>query len=175
MAAQKERLKHLEAQLEVMQQQHLAPGRTPPTPTSVISTADVQTLRTRAAQGDAKAQTALGVLHFVGGYNVSQDYSQARQWLEKAAVQGFALGQFWLGRMYKDGSGVPQDYAQARQWLEKAATQGNANAQFDLESLYAFGHGVPQDYAMARLWYEKAAAQGMRMGSSVGIAYTLGP
>jgi TPR repeat protein len=77
--------------------------------------------------------------------------------------------------MYKDGSGVPQDYAQARQWLEKAATQGNANAQFDLESLYAFGHGVPQDYAMARLWYEKAAAQGMRMGSSVGIAYTLGP
>lgn len=159
MAVQQERLKRLEAQLEAMQRQPQAPGRTPTPPPSDISAAVVQTTRARAAQGDAMAQTALGIL-YENGWGVPQDYIQALQWYEQSAAQGNAMAQYGLGWLYFEGQGVPQDYTYARQWFEKAATQGHAEAQVSLGLLYKFGWGVPQDYVRARQWYEKAAAQG---------------
>ena len=169
-AVQKERLKRLEAQLEAMQREmQQAPGRTPSTPTSVISAADVQTLRKQAAQGNATAQVYLGLL-YTRGRGVSQDYVQARQWYEQAAAQGNAWAQWSLRNAYYLGEGVPQDYAKAREWYEKAAAQGDAGAMNNLGGLYFFGQGVPQDYAQARQWVEQAAAQGnapaqIRLGS----------
>ena len=72
-AVQRERLKYLEAQLEAMQQQmKQAPGRTPAPPTRDLSTAEMQMLRTRAAQGNANAQGHLGSLYLLG-WGVPQD------------------------------------------------------------------------------------------------------
>jgi uncharacterized protein len=39
------------------------------------------------------------------------NYAQAVTWSRKAADQGDAYGQIFLGLMYRDGQGVPQDYA----------------------------------------------------------------
>jgi hypothetical protein len=161
-AAQKERLKRLEAQIEAMQKQQQlgqAPGRAPASLPSDISAADLQTLRRHAAQGDALAQFSLGWLYYFGT-SVSQDHVQAAKWYEKAAAQGSAGAQFIVGWLYANGDGVPQDYVQAAKWYEKAAAQGFAGAQFSLGWLYANGDGVPQDYVQAAKWYEKAAAQG---------------
>jgi len=105
------------------------------------------------------ALTNLG-LQYYNGQGVPQDYAQARQWWEKAAIQGNADAQYNLGFLYDNGQGVSQDYAQARQWYEKAAIQGNANAQANIGRMYANGQGGPQDYALARQWYAKAIAQG---------------
>jgi len=160
-AMQKERLKRLEAQLEAMQQQQggRSSERSTASPPIDISVEELQSLQTKAAQGDAEAQVSLGRL-YDKGKSLPQDYVTARGWYEKAAVQGNARAQSNLGMLYHFGHGVPQDYATARQWFEKAAAQGNAIAQFGIGRLYYNGLGVPKDYAIARHWYEEAAAQG---------------
>jgi len=168
---QQERLKYLEAQLEAMQQ---ALGRVPASPSSNISPAFVQTLRTRAAQGDAEAQTNLGLLYY-NGQGVPQDYVQAAKWLEKAAVEGFAGAQVAFGLLYDEGKGVPQDYTRARQWYEKAAAQGNVWAQGMLGLLYYEGRGISKDDTQARQWTEKAAAQGNAAAQGMlGFLYARG-
>jgi TPR repeat protein len=145
-AAQQERLKRLEAQLEAMQRQQdgKAFGHAPASPPIDISAEDLQTLHTQAAQGYARAQYMIGTRYTLG-WGVPQDHATARQWYEQAAAQGYASAQVLLGASYESGQGVPQDYAKARHWYEQAAAQGNAGAQFNLGTLYDFGHGVPQD------------------------------
>ena len=174
-AIQKERLKRLEAQLEAMQRQvQQAPGRTPSTPTSVISAADVQMLRTQAAQGNADGQFQLGALYLLG-QGVPQDDAQAAKWFDKAAAQGDADAQSSIGLLYSLGRGVPEYYAQAAQWYQKAAAQGHAMAQVRLGTLYDFGLGVPQDYVQARQWYQKAATQGLAAAQfHLGVLYLTG-
>ena len=114
------------------------------------------TLKKRAATGDAEAQYKLGVLYEdVGGLN--PDYAQADVWFRKAAEQGLAEAQFYLGVSYDLGQGVPQDYSQAASWYRKAAEQGYASAQWNYGKLYDTGLGVPQDYAEAYLWLSIAA------------------
>ena len=158
-AAQQERLKFLEVQLEAMQRQQGGQsfGQTPSSPPIDISAEDLRTLHTQAVQGDAKTQNKLGGLYY-RGQGVRQDYATARQWYEKAAAQGYALAQFNIGSLYHFGQGVPKDDAQARQWYEKAAAQGDAYAQFSLGALYLSGEGVPKDYVRAYKWLNLAAS-----------------
>lgn len=63
------------------------------------------------------------------GIGVEKDASKAFEWFKKAAEQGNAEAQFFLGRSYFEGSGVEEDPQKAMEWLEKAAEQGNADAQ----------------------------------------------
>ena len=93
-----------------------------------------------AEQGDAKAQTNLGVM-YSQGQGVHQNPVQAVQWFLKAAEQGVAEAQYNLGVMYVNGRGVRQDYAQAAQWFSKAAEQGYAQEQFGLGVMYGAGQG----------------------------------
>jgi len=69
------------------------------------------------------AQFLLGAMYYEGK-GVSQDYIQARLWLEPAAAQGIARAQNCLGALYLNGHGVLQNYTKARQWFEHAANQG---------------------------------------------------
>ena len=82
---------------------------------------------------------------------VQQDDVEAVKWYRKAAEQGDADAQVFLGLMYRNGKGVQQDYAEAVKWVRKAAEQGNAEAQFNLGVIvmYRSGKGVQQDYAEA--------------------------
>ena len=108
-----------------------------------------------AKHGDAETQYVLGIF-----FDDGEEYEEAVKWSRKAAEQGYAEAQFFLGRSYALGQGVPQDYAEAARWFRKAAEQGHAEAQFFLGVMYDNGDGVPQDYAEAARWYRKAAEQG---------------
>jgi TPR repeat protein len=80
----------------------------------------VDSLKKRAAQGDANAQITLGFKYFLGG-DVPQDYAESLKWFLLAANQGDANAQFNVGLTYCEGKGVPQDYIQAHKWLNLAA------------------------------------------------------
>jgi hypothetical protein len=129
-AAQKERMKRLEAQLETMnrQQSGQSSGHAPASPPIDISAEDLQTLRTQAAQGDAQAQVELG-FRYKHGEGVPKDYATARGWYEKAAAQGDATAQLNLGVLYADGLGMPQDYMRAYMWFNLAAAHPRGDAQ----------------------------------------------
>ena len=72
-----------------------------------------------------------------------EDDAAAVKWFRKAAEQGGADAQFFLGVMYAKGEGVLEDDAEAVKWYRKAAEQGYAGAQFNLGRMYANGDGVP--------------------------------
>ncbi|RPH75883.1 MAG: sel1 repeat family protein, partial [Nitrospiraceae bacterium] len=55
-------------------------------------------------------------------------YAKARQWYEKAAAQGDAKAQLYLGMQYSFGQGGPVDLVQAYMWYSLAAGNGNAHA-----------------------------------------------
>ena len=115
--------------------------------------------KTAAAQGLARAQFNLGVMHSVG-QGVVQDYAEAVRWYKMAAAQGDAAAQLNLGFNYSKGQGVVQDYAEAVRWYKLAAAQGDSDAQFNLGFMYGNGQGVVQDYIRAHLWFNLASVNG---------------
>ena len=117
----------------------------------------IRLYRPLADQGNAKAQTNLGVA-YENGEGFIQDYTAAASWYRRAANQGNSDAQRALGRLYHFGHGVPQDDSVAARWILKAADQGNASAQNLLGTLYDNGVGVPQDYVQAHKWVNLAAA-----------------
>lgn len=59
------------------------------------------------------------------GQGVRQDYAKAKEWYEKAALQGNEEAQFSLGVLYEEGAGVRQNKATAKEWFGKACDNGN--------------------------------------------------
>ena len=118
----------------------------------------VKWYRKAAEQGNAEAQSNLGMMYYAG-QGVPQDHAEAAKWYLKAAEQGIASAQFNLGLMYDKRQGVPQNFAEAVKWYRKAAEQGNAEAQYNLGMMYFAGLGVPKDYALAHLWFHLATSR----------------
>ena len=112
-----------------------------------------------AEQGDADAQTLLGIM-YSEGRGVLQDDAAAAKWIRRAAEQGYADAQHLLGIMYGEGRGVLQDDAAAAKWYRLAAEQDYASAQRNLGVMYYNGQGVPQDYIQAHIWFNLAASEG---------------
>ncbi len=119
----------------------------------------VNWFRKAAEQGNADAQSNLGLMYHKG-HGVETDDTEAARWFQKAAEQGDDTAQFYLGLLYDDGKGVPQDYAEALKWYSRAAAQGDDTAQYNLGAMYDRGEGVPQDFIEAYKWYNLAAANG---------------
>ena len=80
------------------------------------SAQSIAELKKMANNGDAEAQTNLGILYDFG-QGVPQNYEQAALWYRKAADQGEAKAQNNLGILYELGQGVPQNYAEAYFWI----------------------------------------------------------
>lgn len=112
-----------------------------------------------AKQGDARAQTSLGLM-YARGYGVPKNIEAARRWWSFAASQNDPGAQFNLGLLYSRGEGVDQDLAQAAQWYNRAAIRGHVNAQHNLGMLYHEGKGVERDPVRAFYWVKVAALQG---------------
>ena len=93
------------------------------------------------------------------GRGVPQSDTEAAKWFRRAADQGDAVAQFYLGVMYNEGRGVPQDYAEAAKWYKLAAEQGDALAQYNLGLSYARGEGVTPDPVTAHMWLNLASAR----------------
>ncbi len=62
---------------------------------------------------------------YANGQSVEKDYAKARQWFEKAAMQGLADAQMNLGVMYENGKGVRQNRATAREWYGRVCDNGD--------------------------------------------------
>ena len=85
-------------------------------------TQDIDQLRKAAEQGDACAQSVLGLMYAMGE-EIPENYREAGKWFRLAADQGHAEAQFNLGFMYANGEGVPEDYVKAYIWGNLAAAQ----------------------------------------------------
>jgi len=116
---------------------------------------------TKAKQGDARAQYRLGWIYRGNKdipNDVAQDYAESVKWYRKAAVQGHASAQTWLGVMYSLGFGVNRDYKAAAKWYRKAADQGNVLGQLRIARLYSQGKGVIKNLKEAEKWYLRSAS-----------------
>jgi len=82
---------------------------------------------------------------------------EAVAWYRKAAEQGNAVAQYYLGITYATGTGVPQDDVEAVAWYRKAAEQGDVGSQYYLGMMYRTGDSVPQDDGEAYKWFNLAA------------------
>jgi hypothetical protein len=78
--------------------------------------------RPLAAEGDARAESVLGLLYF-NGEGVPQDKAEAMKWFRRAAEQGDALAQYNLGLSYAKGEGGEPDYVSAHMWFNLAAAR----------------------------------------------------
>ena len=111
-----------------------------------------------ANEGDATAQTALGLL-YERGLGVSPDPATALIWYRRAGEQGDALAMFHIGSLYERGAGVTRDYVAAAEWYQRASEAGNASAQAALAYLYDRGLGVTRNFSEAEALYSRASAQ----------------
>ncbi len=113
--------------------------------------------RPLADQGDAEAQSNLGVM-YDNGRGVPQDDAQAVRWYRLAAEQGHADAQFNLGWMYHQGRGVPQDDVLGHMWVNLAAAQGIEPARKVRDKLVELMTPAQTDEArrLARKWKPKS-------------------
>jgi TPR repeat protein len=91
------------------------------------------------------------------GHGAKRDLAQARQWYERAAVQGHSWSQRVLGTMLAAGEGGPADVSAAVQWLRKAAEQGEPYAMSELGVLLRRSPVPHRDLAEASRWLLAAA------------------
>lgn len=105
-------------------------------------------LRPLAEQGNAAAQTHLGVM-YAAGHGVEKNEATAVAWYRKAAQQGDSNGQYALGIMYAQGRGIARDEQQAVHWMRLAAEQGHIDAMYDLSLMFLEGRGTTQNKAVA--------------------------
>ncbi len=112
--------------------------------------------RQLADQGDAFAQTNLGLM-YSKGQSVAQDYAATVRWYRKAADQGYAYAQYNLGFMYEKGHGVTQDNVQAHMWYSLAAARGNkiARNKRDLLAEKMTPAQIAEAQRLAREWKPK--------------------
>jgi TPR repeat protein len=109
----------------------------------------------RAQSGDAQAQFELGQ-----SYLQQKQFAWAKQWLEKAAAQGYEPARAALQTLDAEAAikpVAPPTEAPIPQDLLARAQAGDATAQFLLGMLY-FNR---KDTANAKLWLQKAADQGI--------------
>ena len=80
------------------------------------------------------------------------------------AAQGDENAAYFLGVMYKTGSGVSPDCDKALEWTEQAALQGHTLAQSHLGTMYSKGCGekVKKNLFEAYYWTALAAKQGLQ-------------
>ena len=98
--------------------------------------------------------------YLFGAARFYMDYAEAVKWYTKAADQGHARAQTYMGKFYSAGTFGAPDMHEAVEWYTKAALQGYAPAQDLLGWHYSTGQGIIQDKKKAAECYTKAAEQG---------------
>lgn len=101
----------------------------------------------------------------------ANNYTEAATFFRRAAEQGLADAQFFLGAMYSEVLEVAKNDKQAVAWYQRAAEQGHADAQKNLSVMYGLGQGVPQNPRLAYQWALLAAVQGAE--GAQGLMYLI--
>jgi localization factor PodJL len=114
-----------------------------------------------ATQGNATAQTIIGIRAQGGTDGSAANPAEAFKWLNLAAAQGQAVAQYRLGTLYERGQGVAANAGTAAGWYEKAGNQGNRLAMYNLAVALANKSLGRQNMPEAARWFSKAAAFGL--------------
>jgi uncharacterized protein len=123
---------------------------------------DIVKIEKMARQGDAEAQSKMGVM-YASGVGMKLDKQEALRWYRKSAEQGYPIGQWNLAFMYVRGEGgVAANFGEARELFRKSAESGLPNAQYDLGMMILNGLGGRQSRGEAEKWFRRAADQGYR-------------
>jgi len=110
-----------------------------------------------ADKGDAEAQHAYGMKHFIPGYGgIRWDGPEALKWFELAAAQGHAPSLNKLGHCNCMGLWTPKDEKKGREYLRQAAELGYSISQAK------YGHEIKgDDKKKAYEMFKLAADQGL--------------
>lgn len=100
---------------------------------------------------------------------VTKDSFKAVEWYRRAAEQGHALAQFYLGLAYDLGQGVPADAVKAVEWYGKVAEQGHTFAQNNLANMYLDGRGVPKAYSRRLNGFVKPLSRDVTARNSTSV------
>ena len=169
-----------------------------------MTEADFKAIAAKAGAGDAEAQFWLGGLYeegklvpkdsdqaarwflksaeqnFVpaqrayGMMSVHINPSVGERWMLRAAENGDAEAQCWLGFAYENDWFGTVDSELALKWYRKAAEGGDPDAQVVLGQKYEVGEGVEQNYRLAAEWFRMAAQHVPDMGGAGQGRYHLG-
>jgi len=116
-----------------------------------------------AEQGDARAQSYLGLI-YEKGYSVHRNFTEAVKWYSLAANQGEAEAQSNLGYLYERGLGVPKDMKEANRLFRLAANQNEGIAQYSLGVSYGTGDGIQRDDVQSYMWISLSRNGGWKPG-----------
>lgn len=126
-------------------------------------------------QGHLDAMAVMGAWMISGENQVEVNVRLGANWTALAAKQGFAMAQFNLAHMYREGIGFKKDKAEAAKWLWKAAEQGHTEAMVNLAHMHLTGDGVPMDSATSIAWFEMAASYAdLKAMVNLGIMHRAG-
>jgi len=84
---------------------------------------NIETLKIKADQGDAYAQTSLGLI-YSSGKDVTKNDQKAFEYFTKAANQNNIKAQAMLGSMYYYGKGTSKNIQKALELYTKACQKG---------------------------------------------------
>ena len=81
-----------------------------------------------------------------------RDYNEAVKWYRKAAEQGYANAQTYLGYCMRKVEGVAlRLHTEAAKWYRKAAEEGDASGQRNFGLCFENGWGVPARLTVRQL------------------------
>ncbi|EAQ47881.1 hypothetical protein MED217_18586 [Leeuwenhoekiella blandensis MED217] len=98
-----------------------------------------------------------GKIQLLTGQN-DEDFRQAFENIEKAAILGDVSAACLLGELHKSGIGCSVDFEKAFYWFENAADSNNEKAKYSLGYMYLKGLGsIEQSYEEAIEWFENSS------------------
>lgn len=120
-------------------------------------------LRASANSGNLDAMHQLGWI--IGERGDDASLTEALEWYERAAEQGYPNSAQNAALAYENGRGTETDYAKARHYYSIAADAGLTNALHNLGVLYCDGKGGDVDKEAAFNCFNAAAGQGSFLSS----------
>lgn len=128
-----------------------------------------------AKLGYAPAQEKLGDIYRQGLLGNDESPKNSFNWYLKAAEQGRASAQFYVGYYYSSGYGVKKNLTLAFEWYSKAAQHNSSAALNNLAICYQYGKGTEVDLGKAVHYYEESAKLGsLTAQKNLAICYRNG-
>jgi TPR repeat protein len=112
----------------------------------------------------------IAMCKYAGCLREQKNFSEALEYIKKAADLQFPRAYSVLGQMYELGEGVTKSCDEAAKWYQLAADRGDPTGMAFLGDMFQNGKGVPKDYRQAMYWYRMAADRGhMWAATQLGI------
>lgn len=105
---------------------------------------------------DAQVETALYYYNGNEEADIEQNYLEAANWFDKAALQFSGPAQYYLGVMHREGQGVARDRIEGIRWLSLSANKFYVPTYLLLAEIYAKGDGVVEEPVKAAMYLDLA-------------------